>query len=91
MKNGWALIKTNKQKPTGWKGYSFTVYETDDVTVMAELQAKTARGIFNKILKFVKKCEDKYPMTGKPDPEAAYKNGWYDCAYSIRKRIEEAK
>jgi len=38
---------------------------------------------------FVKKYEDKYPMTGKLDSEAAYKNGWYDCAYSIRKSIEE--
>ncbi len=26
---------------------------------------------------------NKYPMTGKPDKEASYKNGWYDCAYHI--------
>lgn len=58
MKNGWVLMKTNKEKPTGYKGYSFTVYEDDDVTVMTELQSKTARGIFNKILRFVaKECK----------------------------------
>jgi hypothetical protein len=41
----------------------------------------------NKILEFIKECEDKYPMTGKPDKKALYKNGWYDCAYYLRKRV----
>jgi hypothetical protein len=40
------------------------------------------------LISLIKKYENTYPMTGKPDKEAAYKNGWYDCAYSIRKEIE---
>ena len=42
----------------------------------------------SEIIAFIKECENKYPMTGKPDKEAAYKNGWYDCAYYIRNRLE---
>ena len=34
-------------------------------------------------------CENKYPMTGKIDTEAAYKNGWYDCAYHLKCLLEE--
>ena len=41
------------------------------------------------ILKIVRKHENKYPMTGQPDKEAARKNGWYDCAYSIRHKIQK--
>lgn len=36
-------------------------------------------------------CEDTYPMTGKPDKEAAYKNGWYDCAYHLKCLVKELK
>lgn len=32
---------------------------------------------------------NKYPMTGKPDKEAAYQNGWYDCAYHIKQHMGE--
>jgi hypothetical protein len=42
----------------------------------------------DEILSLVRECENTYPMTGKPDKEAAYKNGWYDCAYYIRNKIE---
>lgn len=31
----------------------------------------------------IKKAIDKYPMTGKSDKQASYKNGWYDCAYHL--------
>ena len=34
---------------------------------------------------------DKYPMTGKPDKEASYKNGWYDCAYHIYTEMRNYK
>lgn len=43
------------------------------------------------IKKAVHECEYKYPMTGKADSEAAYKNGWYDCAYSLKCLIKELK
>ena len=39
----------------------------------------------------IKDCEDKYPMTGKPDKEAAYKNGWYDCAFHLSCLIKKLK
>ena len=39
----------------------------------------------------IKDCEDKYPMTGKPDKDAAYKNGWYDCAFYLRCRLKGLK
>jgi len=34
---------------------------------------------------------DKYPMTGKPDKKASYKNGWYDCAYHIYTEMRNYK
>lgn len=42
----------------------------------------------NKILNIVEECENKYPMSGKPDVQASYKNGWYDCAYHIKNKIK---
>lgn len=53
-KRGWALIRTKKIKPTGYIGYEFTLYEKDDFTVEIELRAKTVKGIWKKIYKFVK-------------------------------------
>ena len=50
FKNGWCLMYTTKVKPTGYKGYSFTIYEKDDVTVKKEVRAKTASGISKKIM-----------------------------------------
>lgn len=43
------------------------------------------------IKKAINDCENKYPMTGKPDKEAAYKNGWYDCAFHLRCFIKDLK
>ena len=34
---------------------------------------------------------DKYPMTGRPDKEASYKNGWYDCAFHIYTEMRNYK
>jgi hypothetical protein len=39
----------------------------------------------------IRACQDTYPMTGKPDKEAAYKNGWYDCAYHLYEVLKELK
>lgn len=44
---------------------------------------------YDDIVWLIKQCETKYPMTGKPDKEASYKNGWYDCAFYLRSKIEE--
>ena len=52
--NGWVLAKTTKMKPTGYKGYSFTLYEKDDVTVKTEVRAKTASRIWYEIIKLKK-------------------------------------
>jgi len=41
--------------------------------------------------KAIRACENRHPMTGKPDTEAAYKNGWYDCAYHLRCLMEALK
>jgi len=35
--------------------------------------------------------QNKYPMTGLPDPNAAYKNGWYDVAYTLTQAARRAK
>jgi hypothetical protein len=43
------------------------------------------------LLALVKKHMDKYPMTGRPDKEAAYKNGWYDACYTIYHQLKEKK
>jgi hypothetical protein len=45
--------------------------------------------IFIDILNIVKERENKYPITGRPDRNASYKNGWYDASYSIRHAIEK--
>ena len=55
IKNSWNLCKTNKIKPMGYKGYIFTLYEKDDITIKAEVKNKTAWGIFNKILMLLEK------------------------------------
>ena len=47
-------MKTNKVKPTGYKGYCLTVYDDDDITVIAEVKAKTAKGLAKKIEKLKK-------------------------------------
>lgn len=44
----------------------------------------TAKEKLEAITKVIRQCENKYPMTGKPDKQANYKNGWYDCAYYLR-------
>ena len=56
FKNGWCLIKTNKVNPMGYKGFEFTLYEKDDVTIKVEARAKTANGIWNKIIKLKEAC-----------------------------------
>ena len=43
-----------------------------------------SKEILEKIASAIYECENKYPMTGKPDKQAAYKNGWYDCAFHLR-------
>ena len=43
------------------------------------------------IEKAIYECEETYPMTGKPDKDAAYKNGWYDCAYFLKCLVKELK
>ena len=53
FENGWCLMKTNKVKPTGYKGYIFALYDKDDITVIKEIRAKTARTISNKIKKLL--------------------------------------
>ncbi len=54
FKNGWTLEKTTKIKPTGHKGYTFTLYEKDDETIKTEVRAKTASRIWPKIVKLAK-------------------------------------
>jgi len=51
--NGWSLVKTNKVKPMGYKGYIFTLYEKDDITIKKEIKAKTASRIWYKIVKLM--------------------------------------
>jgi len=34
-------------------------------------------------------CRDRFPMTGKLDEDAAYKNGWYDCAYHLCRIVQD--
>ena len=43
------------------------------------------------IEKAICECENEYPMTGKPDKDAAYKNGWYDCAFHLSCLIKKLK
>lgn len=50
--NGWSLIKTTKVKPTGYKGYEFTQYDTDNFTIAVELKAKTAGEFARKIIEW---------------------------------------
>ena len=57
FKNGWCLEKTTKVKPTGYKGYTFTLYDKDDVTIKKELKAKTASKIWYKIIKLTRNME----------------------------------
>lgn len=40
---------------------------------------------------FLDDMENKYPMTGKRVPDAAFKNGWYDMAYELRQRLKRIK
>lgn len=47
--SSWTLMKTNKTKPTGYKGYELTIYDTDNITVIKEIRSKTAKGLANKI------------------------------------------
>jgi len=54
FKSGWTLMKTNKVKPTGYKGYTFTLYDKDDVTVIKEVKAKTASRIWYYIIKLMR-------------------------------------
>ena len=38
--------------------------------------------------RIAKRSSEFYPMTGKPDNEASFKNGWYDASYAIEKELE---
>lgn len=53
FKNSWTLCKTNKIKPMGYRGYIFTLYDKNDVTVLREVKAKTASQIWYKIVKLM--------------------------------------
>ena len=50
-KRSWALDRTHHEKPTGFVGYNFTLYEEDGVTIQDDLFAKTASGMIRKIKK----------------------------------------
>ena len=54
LDNGWCLMKTNKVKPTGYKGYTFTLYGKDDVTIIDEIKARALLGIGKKAKKLPK-------------------------------------
>jgi hypothetical protein len=54
----------------------------------SDVRGVTKKVSKNGIIAIIRQHEDRYPMDGKLDKEAAYKNGWYDCAYSIREKIE---
>jgi len=41
-----------------------------------------------KALELTQAAENRYPMTGKLDKEAAYKNGWYDASYTLTCQIQ---
>jgi rhamnogalacturonyl hydrolase YesR len=59
-----------------------------DLHLWEETQDKELASAILKLFKeLIKKHENKYPMTGKPDKDAAYKNGWYDCAFSLRAEL----
>jgi len=51
FKTGWSLCRSRKMRPMGYVGYIFTLYKEDDVTLKKEVQAKTSKGIWNKIMK----------------------------------------
>jgi hypothetical protein len=55
FKSGWCLVKTNKVKPMGYKGFIFTLYDKDDIAVKTEVKSKTASGIWLKIIKLMRK------------------------------------
>jgi len=42
LKTDWCLMKTNK-------GYTFTLYEPDNITISREVRAKTAKNMAEKI------------------------------------------
>ena len=52
-KLSWCLSKTNKQKPTGYIGYNFTLFGKDDCTIIKDIYAKTAKVIWNKIYRLL--------------------------------------
>lgn len=54
FKAGWSLIKTNRVKPMGYKGFLFTLYDKDGITIKAERRAKTASKIWYEIVKLIK-------------------------------------
>lgn len=54
FKNGWTLMKTTKVNPTGFIGYSLTLYDKDDVTIIKEIKSKTVDGLFKKIVRMAR-------------------------------------
>lgn len=54
FKTGWCLMRTMKIKPMGYKGFMFTLYNKDDITVKKEVRAKTASQIWHKIIKMMR-------------------------------------
>lgn len=40
-----------------------------------------------KIWRTLQIMHDKYPMTGKPDKDAAFKNGWYDVCFEVINKL----
>ena len=47
------------------------------------------RNTIDAILDIINETENTYPMTGKPDPRAEYKNGWYDASFHIKGRVKQ--
>ena len=45
----WTLMKTNHTKPAGFKGYNFTLYEKDGITVKYDIYGKSQKKIWEKI------------------------------------------
>ena len=50
IKTGWLLSKTKKVKPMGFKGYCITIYERDDLTIKADIYAKTMENLIEKLI-----------------------------------------
>lgn len=55
IKTGWTLNLSKKVKPLGFKGYNLTIYEKDDLTIKADIFAKTMENLIEKLSFYLKK------------------------------------